>query len=132
MNGRCIDSTLFLSQLPAEKRQGDLEKFAQISSASPDQQMAWLLEQMFPNQTGKEFFLARISADGIPRDYRTAEGFAQMIEGYEKKVLAAYSQLTTSRHIDPARVFLTGFSIGGDLSWAIALRNPGKLRGRLC
>ncbi len=121
-----------LESLPADKRDAAMQQFMQAANGSPEKQLGWLLGQIFPGgSAGKEFILARISADGIPRNYSTADGFSKMILGYEAKVLAAYSTLISTRKVDTARVFLTGFSIGGDISWAIALRNPTKIRGAL-
>lgn len=131
--GRYVDAAFGeLEKLPPEKQFEAVQKLEQVINGTPEVQMGWLLEQMFPGgTTGKEFILARISPDGIPRDFRTADGLAKMLEGYERKVLAAHAALTASRKIDTARVYLTGFSIGGDLSWAIALRNPTKIRGAI-
>lgn len=120
-------------KLPPDKQVDAIQKFQDVSNGSPERQFAWWLEQMFPNGASKDraFILAGVSADGIPRDYSTADGFAKMVEGYERRVLSAYAALTSTYRVDTARVFLTGFSIGGDVSWAVALRNPSKIRGAI-
>lgn len=121
-----------LDKLAPEKRFEVIQKSMELSTAAPERLLTELLGRAFPGGAqGKEFILVKVSGDGITGDYRTAEGFAKRIEGYERKVLASLAALSGSRRIDPARVFLTGFSIGGDLSWAIALRNPSKIRGAI-
>jgi hypothetical protein len=119
--------------LPPDQQAKAIQDFQTVSSGTPAQQFQWWLETMFPGNAAKTnaFILARINADGIPRDYRTAAGFSAVIEGYERKVLAALTTLTTTRRVDASKVYLSGFSIGGDVAWAVVLRNPTKLRGAI-
>lgn len=44
---------------------------------------------------------------------------------------AGLSAHAASHRFDTTRVVLAGFSMGGDLSWAIALRNPQRFRGAI-
>ncbi len=66
---------------------------------------------------------------GSGADYRTNEIWARTIERYERQLHADLAALAASGRADTARVVLAGFSMGGDLAWALALRNPTLVRG---
>ena len=99
----------------------------------PGRQLAALGPYLFPGsgvaRRGVIFVLAhgRGSAD----DYRTPQAWASTIGRYEREVLADLRALAASRRVDATRVAVAGFSLGGDLSWAIALRNPRVLHGAI-
>jgi predicted esterase len=64
-------------------------------------------------------------------DYRTPDAWARTIARYERQVLADLAAVAASHRVDTARLVVAGFSLGGDLSWAIALRHPRVLRGAI-
>jgi predicted esterase len=66
---------------------------------------------------------------GDPSDYATNRRWGETIARYERQLRADVTQLIGSGRADPERVFLAGFSMGGDLAWALALRNPALVRG---
>src|SRR5262249_36594596 len=65
---------------------------------------------------------------GSTDDYRTNEIWARTIERYERQ-LKADLDLLAAGHVDTSRVVLAGFSMGGDLAWALAVRNAARVRG---
>jgi len=66
---------------------------------------------------------------GAPADYRTGERWTRTVERYERQLRADLEALGNDRRIDASRVVLVGFSMGGDLAWALALRNPSLVSG---
>jgi len=65
---------------------------------------------------------------GTTDDYRTNEIWEQTIERYERQLRADLDLLAAS-HVDTSRVILAGFSMGGDLAWALSVRNASRVKG---
>ena len=65
---------------------------------------------------------------GSTDDYRTNEIWERTIERYERQLLADLDLLAAA-HVDTSLVVLAGFSMGGDLAWALAVRNAARVRG---
>ena len=71
------------------------------------------------------------SGTGTPADYATNEEWARTISRYESQLLSDLGALAAWGYTDPERVVLAGFSMGGDLAWALALRNPALVHGAI-
>jgi len=61
------------------------------------------------------------------RDYRPA--FGNFVGWFEARLLPDLQQALASQPIDRARVFLVGFSLGGDLACALVARHPELFQG---
>lgn len=59
------------------------------------------------------------------------EGFEACVYRYENKILQDIDSLSKIYNIDHSKIILAGFSLGGDLGWAISQRYPEKFRGAL-
>ena len=59
------------------------------------------------------------------------EGFSACIERYEDHIDEALAWIGEKRQIDEARIYVAGYSLGGDLSWALSVRNPERYRGAI-
>ena len=68
---------------------------------------------------------------GTPADYATNEQWARTIARYEGQLLNDLGALASWGYADPDRIVLAGFSMGGDLAWALSLRNPELVRGAI-
>ena len=66
---------------------------------------------------------------GTTDDYRTPEIWERTIERYEGQLRADLARLFATTRVDTARVVLAGFSMGGDLAWALTVRNPALIKG---
>ena len=55
--------------------------------------------------------------------------FIQFVEWYEERLLDDLETVKDTVSVDPDRVYLAGFSLGGDLSWALSSRNPNLFAG---
>ena len=65
---------------------------------------------------------------GSRRDH-SWKGFEQCFIRYEERVLKDLDKFSQAYNLDLSRVYLAGVSLGGDLSWALSLRNPDKFAG---
>lgn len=55
--------------------------------------------------------------------------FIRYIGWYEQMLLSQIEQVAREYSVDRDRIALGGFSLGGDLTWALMLRNPDLLAG---
>ncbi len=84
--------------------------------------------KLFNNDPEASFLLLLPDGMGSTADH-SWQGFAACIERYEKRV---------KQDIDAARkehkignIYLAGFSLGGDLSWALSQRHPDLFQGAI-
>ena len=100
---------------------------------SPQRQLAALWPYLFQRARGPapDFLLILARGRGRSSEYRTEEAWARTIERYERQVLADLDAAGERYRIDRSRVALAGFSLGGDLAWAIALRHPDRVHGAI-
>ena len=66
---------------------------------------------------------------GRPQRTEYLPDFIRFVEWYEARVLEDLVRLFETHSADEARVYLGGYSLGGDLSWALAARNPDRFAG---
>jgi pimeloyl-ACP methyl ester carboxylesterase len=86
--------------------------------------------QMLRYYTPPGYAIVVLSAgQGTPDDYATGAAWSRTIERYERQMLADLDALAARGQVDTAHVVLAGFSMGGDLAWALALRNPERVHG---
>jgi predicted esterase len=104
-----------------------------LADEPPDAQVAALRPYLFRAagraRRGVIFVFAR--GRGSFDDYRTPEAWAGTIARYERQVLADLRAVAQAHRVDANRLILAGFSMGGDLSWAIALRHPEVVHGAI-
>lgn len=60
-------------------------------------------------------------------DYLPA--FSRYLDWVEARVMADVERALAEQPIDPERVYLTGFSLGGDVGWGLLTRHPERFRG---
>lgn len=75
----------------------------------------------------EEFLL--VFPAGRPTRDEYLPNFGAFVGWYEERLLADLETLFRAYNADPDRVYLGGYSLGGDLSWALAVRNPGLFAG---
>lgn len=69
--------------------------------------------------------------DGAPSSSDYLPGFSSFLGWYDTRVMEDVRTALASHPIDPERVYLAGFSLGGDLGWALLTRHPDVFRGAL-
>lgn len=99
--------------------------------ASPQEQFSALISGLFGQGThaGRDFILVLSAVASA--DYRTADAWTKTITRFETAVLSDIATLGKKYRVDTSRVVVAGFSVGADISWALALRHPDKLRGAI-
>jgi len=102
----------------------------------PERQLAALMPYLFPDAAAagsrsRDFVLVLASGRGSGDDYRTAAAWSSTIDRYEREVRADLRAVARRLRVDPTRFVVAGFSLGGDLAWALTLRNPDLLRGAI-
>ncbi len=79
---------------------------------------------------GLENYLAIIPQGAVETgDY--LPDFFSYIKWYEQRLLTDLQEIMKNYPVDPARIYVTGFSVGGDLSWALMIRRKELLAGAL-
>jgi pimeloyl-ACP methyl ester carboxylesterase len=78
-------------------------------------------------QRQEDFIL--ILPAGRPARSEYLPDFPTFVEWYEERVLAELGSVLENYSADPERVYLGGYSLGGDLSWALSVRNPELFAG---
>ena len=89
----------------------------------------WYYASSYPKRGADAPLLVLLDEKGKHRDYRSGAKWAETVREYESEIRLVLGDLATQYSIDPERIALGGFSMGGDLSWALALRNPQTFRG---
>ena len=102
-----------------------------LYAETPQRQMEALLPYLFPDtgHVGRDFIVVLVRGRGSPDDYRSQRAWERTIARYERRVLGDLQALAATRLVDTTRLVLAGLSLGGDLAWAITLRNPGRIHG---
>ncbi len=76
----------------------------------------------------QEDFILVLPAGRPTRDHYLPD-FRSFVEWYEERVLTELESVLENYSADPQRVYLGGYSLGGDLSWALSVRNPELFAG---
>lgn len=58
-------------------------------------------------------------------------GWQALVDEYEAYVQQDLDPIAAKYNVDPNQMVIGGFSLGGDLSWALSLRNPGRFSGAI-
>jgi predicted esterase len=72
--------------------------------------------------------LVMVSGNTSRQDH-DAKGFANAIARFDAQLKKDLILVEKKYSIDKSKLYLTGFSLGGDLSWAISQKNPGMFKG---
>lgn len=74
---------------------------------------------------GKKLILVEITGT----ESFAVNGFGKTVDSAERAILAELQRLKSNYNIDASNILLYGFSLGGDISFAIALKNPKTFTG---
>jgi predicted esterase len=79
-----------------------------------------------PEVMGPYFVLV---TPGVPQRSDYDASFARYLEWTEQRVLADIDRALAEHPINPDRIYLAGFSLGGDVAWGLLTRHPERFRG---
>ena len=102
---------------------------ANEQSISEEDKIKNLQEALFGEKAKEKAFIVMLpGGEGSTKDHDW-KGFSACIHRYETRVLQDIETYSKQYSIDQSNIILTGFSLGGDLSWAISHRYPEKFKG---
>jgi pimeloyl-ACP methyl ester carboxylesterase len=87
--------------------------------------------EQYETRTANPFIVILPDVKGSSNDWNPPENFPKTVERYDKIVTNDLKALIPKYNIDAFRVALAGYSLGGDLSWALSLKNPSLFRGTI-
>jgi pimeloyl-ACP methyl ester carboxylesterase len=79
-------------------------------------------------ESPRKFAVMLPKGTGSRKDH-SWRGFEMCFLRYEERVLKDLQKFSQLYNLDTSRIYLSGVSLGGDLSWALSLRNPEKFAG---
>ena len=83
----------------------------------------------YSTRTEDPFILILPNIRSSQSDYSSSGAWQSTIERYETLVSSNLELLIPKYNIDASQVVLGGQSLGGDLSWALGVRNPDLVQG---
>lgn len=78
-----------------------------------------------------EPFISMITPEAASTQDHSSPGFEAATFRYENRILKDLKVLEERQIVDTNKIILVGFSMGGDMSWALAQRHPGIFRGAI-
>jgi len=84
----------------------------------------------FAPHLGLDAYVAMIP-DGVPAREDYSDDFDAYVRHYERRLEQDLARARAQNAINDGRVFVVGFSLGGDLAWALLARHPDWFRGAL-
>jgi predicted esterase len=100
-----------------------------FTGGTPADLFHWYYAGSYGKRGNPKPVLVLLDRKGRRGDYSDGEEWAETVEDYEEEIREVFDELIADHGIDPSRVALGGFSMGGDLGWALALRNPEMFSG---
>lgn len=92
----------------------------------------WHYTESLPALAADENLLIVIpEGSGSYEDYATGAAWTATLERYTRDIAADAEELVQKHGADPKRIFLVGYSMGGDLAWALVQRDPNRYAGAL-
>lgn len=98
---------------------GDAERFFGFSAGS------------ISRQAQQQGYIVVIPPSGIAADYSTAAAWSATLKRFSKGVAGDVDEVVQKHGGDPRRVALAGYSMGGDLAWALPQMDPQRYAGAI-
>lgn len=89
----------------------------------------WYTESLSQHARLRGMIVVLPSAVGSMDDYATGAAWSATMKRYTEGVAADVAEAIRSHDGDPARVALAGYSMGGDLAWALIQRDRERYSG---
>lgn len=90
----------------------------------------WGIYDAYRQRTEDSFILIMPPGQGSSANWSGA-GWEALVNEYEAYVQQDLEPLMAKYNIDPDQLAIGGFSLGGDLSWTLSLRNPNIFSGAI-
>ena len=101
------------------------------SSNADESSLAALLKAYFGNEMDKKSFILMLPDEAGSTADHDWKGFSASVYRYENRIITDIETYSKKYSIDPNKIILVGYSLGGDMGWAIANRYPEKFKGAI-
>lgn len=88
-------------------------------------------DSLLPAASAQGYAVLLPALAGRRADYADGSAWRATLERYQRLLAADVDELVRLHGIDPGRVVLAGFSMGGDLAWATLQRDPQRYAGAI-
>jgi len=101
-----------------------------FTGGGAQQLMEWNYASSLPALMQETGLLVVIpQGDGSADDYATGAAWTATLDRFTRDVAADADELVRKHGGDPRRILLGGYSMGGDLAWALVMREPARYAG---
>lgn len=90
----------------------------------------WGIYEAYHQKGSGDFIIIMPPGQGSSANW-SGWGWEAFVEEYEAYVQQNLNSLVEKYNVDPSQLVVGGFSLGGDLSWTLSLRNPDLFRGAI-
>jgi len=90
----------------------------------------WSIYDAYHRQTEDSFIIIMPPGQGSAANWSGA-GWESLVSEYERYIQQALDPLVKKYNISREQLVIGGFSLGGDLSWTLSLRNPDIFSGAI-
>ena len=121
----------FFRRYAMEAHELNHEETSDTPQPSLEAELKAFLQALFGTRMNEKAFIALIPpGEGSTKDH-SWQGFEACIYRNENRILKDIETYSKQYSIDASRIVMIGYSLGGDLSWAITQRYPEKFKGAL-
>ncbi len=90
----------------------------------------WGIYDAYQQQTKDAIIIIMPPGQGSSANW-SGSGWESLVSEYESYIQQDLSPVVEKYNVDPEQLVIGGFSLGGDLSWALSLRNPDIFSGAI-
>lgn len=90
----------------------------------------WGMYDAYRDRTENAFIVIMPPGQGSSANW-SGYGWEAIVNEYESYIQQDLGAITAKYNVDQSQMVLGGFSLGGDMTWALSLRNPGLFSGAI-
>jgi len=90
----------------------------------------WGIYDAYHQRSENAFVIIMPPGQGSSANW-SGSGWESFVNRYEAYVQQDLDPIAAKYNVDPNQMVIGGFSLGGDLSWTLSLRNPGLFSGAI-
>ena len=122
-------STLLVPEAKAKGPRPVLVLLPFTGGSAADLAQRWYPRSLPVHAAHRDMIVVLPGSAGSGDDYATGAAWTATLERYTTGVATLVDQAVSQQGGDPKRVVLAGYSMGGDLAWALMQRQPERYAG---